>query len=277
MKKKENVLKKEDVHESCSCDEKCKCRSNKKYYLKVFIVSFVGVFLFLGGLITGAVLLYKNDNAISDKCVIVDDNDSKVEIELFTREDLPYKDISLNTEDDILAFVNSLSFSSEEARKEFFSNEGEYDFLPNLNEFKVSYVLYKMFGHMSEYMDPVFISEDLIIEEMNKLFVLEDNYFLPDVNDFSFGGLHHFLKCADKICIANVGMGGTGVGNPFYETKIVSLRKEGTDTVYILDDYYYSSKFDKESDSFTYSEKKVGTYEMTFDKDNRYVGSKKIK
>lgn len=61
MKKKEEILKEEKVYEGPSSEE------IKKQYFKVGILSFFGMLLFLGGLITGAILLYNNDEVLEEK------------------------------------------------------------------------------------------------------------------------------------------------------------------------------------------------------------------
>lgn len=218
----------------------------------------------------------KVKNCVKKEEVVSKVDGDVAEIKLFVEEDLPYDDIALDTEEDILNFVNSLSYADEEVRNEFFDNEGKKEALYNLKYFKTAYVLRRMFGYMADSMDPVFISKELILKEMNKVFAIDDNYSFIDVYDLWFGGLGYYLTCAGDVCIANVGMGGVGVGNPHYETKIVSSRKDGDNTIYTLDDYYKTAKSTGTGRDFIYTSKKVGTYEMTFDKYNCYVSSKKI-
>ena len=75
VKKKEILEEKKyncEKNDDCTCDDNCtfenhcKC-SEKKYYLKVFVVSIIGVLLFLSGLIVGALLLFNNE-LMEDSC-----------------------------------------------------------------------------------------------------------------------------------------------------------------------------------------------------------------
>lgn len=219
----------------------------------------------------------KVKNCIKKEEVVSKVDGDVAEIKLFVEEDLPYDDIALDTEEDILNFVNSLRYvENEEVRNEFFDNEGKEGTLSNLREFRTAYVLEQMFKSKAFDIDQLFVSKELILKEMNKVFAIDDNYSFIDVYDLWFGGYGYYLTCADDICLFSIGIGGVGVGNPHYETKIVSSRKDGDNTIYTLDDYYKTAKSTGTGRDFIYTSKKVGTYEMTFDKYNCYVSSKKI-
>jgi hypothetical protein len=286
--------------DDCKCGVNCQCRKNKNYYLKFFVVSFIGLVLFLGGLIVGAVLLYKNDDVISEKCgeeqhVVQNDANINLPVEqyfenyygwkyfdFFSIEKYPYDDISLKTEEDIEYFINSMRYAvgsdvDSLVRKNFFDNGNDSEDLKKLHIFMEAYVLRATIGRYADSMDSLFISEDIIMEEMKKVFAIEDDFSLVSFEAIPFNWNYPMLSCFSGICIASVGQGGGTGGFKHYETKIVDSRKNGSNTIYTLDDYYYEPLFD-DKDEFTgdYSETKVGTYEMTFDKDNRYVSSKKI-
>lgn len=75
MKKKEEILKEENVHEECLCKGKCKNKVERTLILVLFLL--LGGFI--GGVITGgAVLFFGQDD---DKCVEVKENLDKEETE----------------------------------------------------------------------------------------------------------------------------------------------------------------------------------------------------
>lgn len=87
-----------DCHcgEHGTCGDSCRCDSKKNNYLKVIGVGFVGMFLFLGGLIVGAVLLYKNDDVISEKCGEIKEKDNNIYRYQATSNVLNFRDITRN-------------------------------------------------------------------------------------------------------------------------------------------------------------------------------------
>ena len=102
MKKKENVLKKEDVHESCSCDEKCKC-CNRLFDLNKFIVGvLVLLFVFLMGVITGGYVLVKSDKNNNEEICSIKNNKIVCNEEIKIKGFLSINNFSLKNELDLL-------------------------------------------------------------------------------------------------------------------------------------------------------------------------------
>lgn len=284
MSKKKTCVNK---GEECLHNYECKRKKGIEKILLVVILLLLGGFI--GGVVVGGLSLIKDVK--KDVCEKSEantqqtiDNSKLFEngFEIFSYKKFPYDDISLETEEDIEEFVNVMRMdtsgmdSYKKIRNEFFNNSKEKEGLLLLQQ---AYVLQAMFGNIAESMGPVVIDADVIKNEIKKVFVIEDDIILESLDflDVFIGYQFPVLHCIEETCIAVVGQGGAGVCNPYYETKIVDSRKEQTNTIYTLDDFYYVPvPAEDENSRCSYKETKVGTYEMTFDKDNRYVGSIKI-
>lgn len=289
MKKKEENDK---VNHGCECGNECDCQKNynfdnKKHYFKIFVFTLVLLGSFAAGFLIGAIslsdVIHDDSNVKCSDCDKISEKQElegtncvyNEDIEIFSKDKYTYDDLALKDDKDIEHFINSFSYDYEESiRNDFFDNNG--DDSVNLQIFKEAYVLNEMFGHMAEYMNPILIGESVIIDEIKKVFVVKDDFEIVNFTFLDLNANDVSLSCDSGICTVNVGRGGTGVGNPYSVTKIVSSIKSGGNTVYTLEDYYYISEALDDGADFVYTSSKVGTYEMTFDKDNRYVSSKKI-
>ncbi len=265
--KKDNLM-----NEKCCNSMKCKC--NNKIFLKVIVLGTIIVCTFLLGLGIGGYVLVK-DRVSTDENNIGNDHGVIVDKNIFNENSDEYKDISLKNEEDIEIFINSMNyFANEELRDAFFDNRD--DNVLYLYEFMASYVLLSYFD--SPYYEPIFMEESFIVNEMNKVFDY-NNEFVPFFSA-RVGGNSVGVICVDGLCAVGYVTGG-GTGYPYYKTEIIDSRQEVGNTIYTLEDTYYERDLDAEekddSDKFIYTSEKGSTYEMTFDKDNRYVSSKKIK
>lgn len=211
------------------------------------------------------------------------ENDSIYEVELSDQKFENNKDISLKDIESIKGFVSVTdAFTNDELRNVFLiSNE----YL--INDFKLIYVLSSLIGGDG---GVYYFSTEFLNSEVKQVFnsgidsfdYMSGNYWLSAV------GISYV--CSEKICSVYLGAGG-GTGSPYYSTEIVSTKKDGENTIYTLKEYYddfhtgyYVSDGGEllckhgtcpENIIEAYGDK-LNTYEMTFDKDNRYISSKKI-
>ena len=256
------------------------------------------VLVFCVGLGVGTFIL---EGGSSDKCVEkLDEKDNKNEdeytVKLFNEKNENYKDISLKNEEDVENFIYVTDFYTEDYFREgLFNSDSNYS-----DDFMVIFTLNRLIGNLDDNVLE-YLSDDFLESEIIKIFA--DSVNLENYHSFSYGyygmgAAFINVACNNGLCFVDIGHGG-GTDYPWYVTKIVDTRKDGDNTIYTIKEFY--SDFEEgKCDIRTEKDGKVliknmcanvedydkvvakvnpeelNTYEMTFDKDNRYVSSKKI-
>ena len=289
VKKSEEMI--EHEHKNCSCGEECKCKRIKKSTWMI-ISLLVIVLVFCVGLGVGTFIL---EGGSSDKCVEkLDEKDNKNEdeytVKLFNEKNENYKDISLKTEEDVEKFISQFSWMGDfEVRKDFFTGK---DYL----KYIMGYI-FNSYDWVYGDNDVIYISQDFLESEINKVFDYSfDDVFFGEV--ISNGGKGYNISCDyDGLCkVFTIPGGGTRV--PFYEVIVTDKKERNNEVVYTIKEYYLQwseeedgcfikteengkvlAKLTEGCSSFDSSKldyNQLNTYEITFDKNNKLISSKKI-
>lgn len=293
-KKKEEVKEVENKKEkTCDCGEECKCKKGKARRVIVtflLIVAF-SVIAFGFGVATGGVILVGEDKTEVDNKddVKEEGNENKIET-------IKIGDVELYSYKTQLKTDNIPSFDSAEAVEAFidtsnYFTDGELrDALLDGNEhipkshFKLAYILTALEGGGFYYIDKSYLGE-----LASKIFS-DGLEFIPYSGSLYYSASDIIYMCNSDICIIEQTTGGGG-GADLYQTKVVGTKKIGENTIYTIQEYYdefeggiytdYEGDLicekDCAEDIFKAYGDKLNTYEMTFDKNNRYVSSKKVK
>lgn len=258
--------------ENVDCENNC-CKSNKKLLFWGAIL-FVVIFVFCVGVAIGGYILVSDDKE--------EIKNESFGIELFDEKSKAYTDIKL-TDDNFDKFISLGDYNSDEIFRTTFLEGNDF----YLDDLKMFYVIY---AHCNLMSGTYYASLDFLNSEIEKVF----STGLSDKFDGYGNGVFYSAEisyiCHDSVCtIKSIPGGGSGYSHP--ETHIFNSRKSDGNTIYTIKEYYNDwedgifVKVDgellcehescPEDIVGTYGDKLV-TYEMTFDKDNRYVSSKKI-
>lgn len=213
------------------------------------------------------------------------------EVKLIDENNEYYTDISLKDEEKIKDFIAFTDRFTDNVMRSTFLESGYL-----VDDYKLVYILVNLLGDEG---GVYYFSTEFLNSEIKKVFSI-------GIDSFDFMSGSYWLDargvtyvCNKDACFVSFGAGG-GTGSPYYETKIVSSRQDGDNTIYTIKEYYDDVICDADHPSCiseiyttkdgtllckdsncpedivgTYGDK-LNTYEMTFDKDNRYVSSKKV-
>lgn len=276
--------------DDCKCGRKCTCKKMKKSTSLIICLVLI-VVVFCIGLGVGTFILEGNSD---DRCVDVNDNKKSEDeyiVNLFNEKNENYRDISLKNEEDIKRFISQFSWMGNfEIRNDFFTGNYYLDYV-------IGYIL-ASYDWLYGDNDVIYVSKDFLESEVNKVFDYSFENVLLFGTEIMHGGMTYNISCDyDDLCKIYTIPGG-GTRQPFYEV-IINDKKEISDGfVYTIKEYYLESG-EKDDECFIKTEKngivlsksnngcsdfdsssldynKLNTYEMTFDKNNKFVSSKKI-
>lgn len=271
-----------------------KSTNKRKKYERIVMIS-IGVLLFatlcfiLG---SGYGSMYTFDVLYNDKSTNLDGEGYIVEL---FNENFEY-----DNEDNVKTLINSTNYYTNELlRTELLDSENSYD----ESDFKIAYVLYEIINYygsgikhftteyLEENIEKVF-NDGVNLSEEDGIYVRKFEILASDLN----------IICDNKICTM-YGVPGGGTGFDHYSTEIVATRKDGENTIYTIKEYFVEflrdeqglencTIYDSKKGNSLYKGKcpagyeelskkidvnKLNTYEMTFDKEFKYVNSKKVK
>lgn len=284
VKKKEEVkVQVEELHE-CACGGDCKCKKGARF-TKLLIFALISFLLFFAGLMTAVYVLFNDkESGVDNNCPSTDSNvatEATIDVELYDENSTGYKDLSLNSET-IQDFIQTVDGLNDDWMRIAFLENTEL-----INDFKIAYVISNF---CSDGCGTIYMSYDFLNSEIQKVF--STGIDTSGSGSLYLNAVEINYVCDKELCMFSAVAGG-GAGYSHSVTEIASSRKEGDNTIYTLKEFDYI--FDEENSYLeangvylckasdcpedfigTYGDK-MTTYEMTFDKDNRYVSSKKIK
>ena len=286
VKKVQDVEVKEE--HDCKCGDGCKCKKSNGF-IKVVLGIILAFVIFCGGVVVGGYVL-TNDNDVKEPAKEESKEETeKIEeiqigenykIELYDENSPSYIDLTL-TPEKIEEFVSSTDFLADGEYREALLESNYY-----LDDFKIAYVVSTMFDDNG---GTIYMTFDTLNSEIQKV-------FSTGIDSANGGSLYMkateiSYTCGSEFCMFN-GIVGGGAGFSHPSTKVVSSRKAGENTIYTLKEYDYvfaeensyaeangiflCKSSECPEDMISAYGDKMTTYEMTFDKDNRYVSSKKI-
>ncbi len=276
VKKKEEVkVEVEELHE-CACGGDCKCKKGS-WLTKLLIFALISFLLFFAGLMTAVYVLFNDkESDVNNDC----SNEVGIDVELYDENSTGYMDLSLNSET-IQDFIQTADGLNDDWMRIAFLENTEL-----INDFKIAYVISNF---CSDGCGTIYMSYDFLNSEIQKVF--STGIDISGSGSLYLNAVEINYVCDKELCMFSAVAGG-GAGYSYSATEIASSRKEGDNTIYTLKEFDYI--FDEENSYLeangvylckasdcpedfigTYGDK-MTTYEMTFDKDNRYVSSKKI-
>lgn len=251
---------------------------------------FVIVIFLIAGVGVGTYFLGKNS-------IEVQECEKNVETEkkdyVFTEKHKNYGDITFNDKEELEKFLNRMNFLSDDEYRVFFLNTDivnkDFYYEDIANELKLTYVVSQFLTDETAYL----FETEFLKKEVEKVFsdgISNDSLDGGWSFTSTLGGTTYSIICNEDICFADYAPGG-GTKVSRYESYVYSVTLDTDNTTYLVKEYYYD--FDTESvyvekdgellfkgnateENLKTVEDKLNTYEMTFDKDNRYVSSKKI-
>ena len=249
MKKKEKILKEKKVYEGPSSEE------IKKQYFKVGILSFFGMLLFLGGLITGAVLLYNSD--IEKEKVETEEKNDKVYRFKATSNVLNFFDLTRNNNYKEGTYIVDYHSDFEDTKYEFsIEFNGKY----GVNEYSIvmrfedKVVEYKC-DYSCGYETNLYVNSDfeyVIIAQMNS--------FLPigmiDIYDFS-GNL---VKSFDNVVNAYY-----DCDDGLFHEKYIRVDVDYSESSYRGTTIYLVENFIEEDYEWNWFDAPVSVYKFNFE------------
>lgn len=294
-KKKEKVKENEAMkEEACACGEECKCKKGRvrRVIVTILLIIVFSVIAFGFGVATGGVILVGDDKPEVDNKddVKEEGNEGKIktikigDAELYSYEtQLKTDNIpSFDSAEAVEAFIETSNYFTDEELREALLEGNEHT---SESHFKLAYILTAFEGGGFYYIDKSYLKE-----LASKIFS-DGLEFIPYSGSLYYSASDIIYMCNSDICIIEQTTGGGGEAD-VYQTKVVGTKKIGENTIYTVQEYYSSfedgvfTDFDEEllcehdncpEDIFKTYGDKLNTYEMTFDKNNRYVSSKKVK
>lgn len=287
------MAKEEKIKEQgCACGEECKCKKGKlrKTLFVVFLISIFAVIAFGIGVVIGGYILVDEEKIVVENKEEDNSNTEKKGIEI-NNETILYsykeqlsieKDLSFKSIEDVEAFVDTANYFTDTELRNALLEGGH---IVDINHFMFAYMLTALNGGGFYSIDKSYIKE-----VANSIFD-NDLEYLPYSGSLYYSASSINYMCLEKICFVHQVSGGGG-GADAYQTKVVETKKDGENTIYVIKEYF--SEFENgiytESDGEllckhgscpedifeTYGDK-LNTYEMKFDKNNRYVTSKMVK
>ena len=259
----------------------------------------VGVVLIIISAVIGWYIGGNTDVSLDNEEVKIEEKDDEAsssnnQIDLIDENSDKYVDISLNNDESIKDFIMTTDFIVNSSYRSAFL-EGNNELM---DEFVRAYVLSFYAKYAEDYHEyavdgNLYFSTEFLNNEIKKVFS-QGEYSFNGVGGYSgYDFSEAQYLCDESICVVRYIIGG-GIYRAGYETNVISTRQDGDNTIYTLKDYYYEYEeetylvYTSEGGELlcknescpedivgTYGDK-LNTYEMTFDKDNRYVSSKKI-
>ena len=297
---KENETKKE---EACACGEECKCKKGRvrRVIVTILLIIVFSVIAFGFGVATGGVILVGDDKPEVDNkddvkeevnedvnevtederegSLIIDSNNTLYSYKTQLNND---EKLSFKTVEDVEKFIDSSNyFTDSNLRKALLEGGKDED----KEHFVIAYILRALDGGGLYYVDKSYL------KEVAGTLFKDGLEFIPYTGNLYYSASDILYICTETICIVQQSTGGGGEAD-VYQTKVVGTKKIGENTIYTIQEYYSSfedgifTDFDEEllcehdkcpEDIFKTYGDKLNTYEMTFDKNNRYVSSKKVK
>lgn len=220
-------------------------------------------------------------------------------VELSNENSKLYHDISLKDEEDIEKLIVSTGISTSEDLRYAFLNSGSEDLSFSLNELKLAFVLRSFY---KDDVDVQYFKVDFLNKEIEKVFNSGIVIYRDFNESFLYDGIFFSTVCDKDVCSVNYEPRDDS-NYSYYGTKIVDSKKSGENTIYTVKEYYVIHLHDEDGNIIssemydTWGGKlldknncsnncdeliknvnldKLNTYEITFDKDNRYLSGKKV-
>lgn len=275
----EVVVPIEDKHCNCDkdykCDDNCSCKNNRSK-INILIIILIGLFSLGLGTVLGK--LYLNEEKECDICP--ESNCDELYYERFYGDD-----ISLNSKRDITDFMFLTFLTIENDARNCFTNSESCD---SFDDFKIAYVLANKFDG-----NGIFKFDDLN-NEVKKVFAsgisYKDSYISMMIKTKNIN-----VICTDEVCTYDISKSNSS-GYSTYKYVIEEEKNISNRYTYIIKEYYVVSGFGNQLDkiydkqdgnllyegneiSFDYKQylDKLNTYEINFNSNYKFVGSKIVK
>lgn len=309
MDKKKIEIKDAINEKECCCTGECKKR--KTWLFLIIVIVLLGI-AFLGGMFVGKEYFDDGNCVIIDKVENEDNADEDVEEDYL--DDNFYTNEHFSDDYDKFILEYSLGLDDESIEKFIASSDrdsGTSDYLvgaiyeeqPSM-DFKVAYVLREIVGNQDYGSGEFTVSKKMLETAISKVFA---DYKISDLSkvseDLYYKYIGYSLQCDTEKCNVSFFQGGGTGPCPLYVTKIQSVSEQNDEIVYTIKVAYADYDYENNTDIYTILSKKGGeklcdiaideydgydsvlkcaleknlyTYELSFDKNYKFIGSKQV-